>query len=272
MTTAALTIRWHLRLGLVTIALPATALCAKGDDRTGEHAHFAVAVNPAHVGYFIVAGERGAGTARKKVLKRCRTATGPGCELLMASQGGFLALGYSPSGNLRIVVESTRERATGAFDEDCNAEYGGTCALERIVDLSSRSEISEASEPRRFAAVAFGAADDGSGQQDGRVWLVSGRATADEAIAAAMQRCGATLGAGNCRTQVTSGQTHIALYRSPDGRSGGMQINLSQQLSIAAVERACKQDGIRCEIIALAAARDERDQEYDLNRMKGVPL
>ncbi len=242
------------------------------DDRASRSAHFAVAVNPAFVGYFIVSGERSSKAARKMALRQCRRATGADCELIMASTGGFLALGYSPSGNLRLVVESTKERAAEVFDEDCNAEFGGACSLEQMLDLSSRRQISEMSGPRRFAALAFGASDDVSGERDGRVWLVGGRATAAEAISAAMQRCVAASGEGNCRHYVTSGQTHIALYRSSDGRSGGMQINLSQQLVIGAVESICRQDGMRCELIALAAAQDLRDQEYDFYRMKGVPL
>ena len=272
MTTDPMTNCRSVLRSLAITAAAAAALCSVSVRSADGPAHFAVAVNPALVGYFIVSGERSSGSARKKALKLCGEAGGTDCELIMASQGGFLALGYSPAGNLRFVVESTKERAATAFDQDCNAEYGGVCSLGQMLDLSSRRQISEISGPRRFAALAFGIAKDGSGEQDGRVWLVGGKATAAEAVSTAMQRCAAAIGEGNCGNYVTSGQTHIALYRSADGRSGGMQVNLSQQLVIGAVDKICKQDGIRCELVALAAALDPREQEYDLYRMKGVPL
>ncbi|ASJ91948.1 DUF4189 domain-containing protein [Porphyrobacter sp. CACIAM 03H1] len=257
--------------GLAVTLVSAAAFWGVFASGANPPAHFAVAVNPAFVGYFITSGEHSSASARKKVLQQCKRATGRDCEIIMASQGGFLALGYSPAGNLRLVVESTKERAAIAFDEDCNAEYGGTCALEQLLDLSSRRQISESGGPRRFAALAFGAKDVNGGQ-DGRVWLAAGRTTEADAVSTAMQRCAAAIGQADCRSYSTSGQTHIALYRSSDGRSGGMQINLSQQLVIAAVDRTCKQDGVRCEIVALAATQDLRDEEYDLYRMKGVPL
>lgn len=256
---------------LAVTLVSAAALCGVSASSVNAPSHFAVAVHPAYVGYFITSGERSSASARKKALRQCRRTTGRDCELIMASQGGFLALGYSPAGNLRLVVESTKERAAIAFDEECNAEYGGTCALEQLLDLSSQRQISEDGGPRRFAALAFGAKD-GEGEQDGRVWLAAGRSTEVEAVSAAMQRCAAAMGQANCRSYASSGQTYIALYRSSDGRSGGMQINLSQQLVIGAVDRACKQDSVQCEVVALVATQELRDQEYDLYRMKGVPL
>lgn len=272
MNPFAVMIRRYLFRIVAVVVLSSSGLCALSASNGNGSAQFAVAVNPAYVGYFIVTGERSSATARNKALRLCKKATGADCELIMASQGGFLALGYSPSGNLRLVVESAKERAAADFDEECRTEYAGSCSLEQMLDLSTRAQIIEASGPRRFAALAFGVSDHGSGEQDGRVWLVSGKSSAGEAASLAMQRCNAALGEGKCRSQVTSGQTHIALYRSSDGRSGGMQINLSQQLVIGAVDRICRQDGISCELIALAAAQDPRDQEYDLYRMKGVPL
>ena len=235
-------------------------------------AYFAMAVNPDYVGYFIVTGRRSARAAGKVVMRECGKATAGNCELVIASQGRFLALGYSPAGNLNFAIDDTQERATAALDAECTAKFGGACAPEQNLDLSMSAIIASPVEPRRHAAVAFGNATGSPLEQDGRAWIASGRATAAEAVTAAMQRCAAALGESNCRYYTGSGKTHIALYRDAGGRSGGMQIHLSQQLVIGAVDRICRQDGLRCEIIALVASSDVRDQEYDLNRMKGVPL
>lgn len=254
------------------LLVPMVAVAQQGKTETGTQGDFAIATNPDYVGYFVASGPRMAETAGRDAMRLCKRRTDSACELALVGRGGFLAIGHGPDGSLNFTARKTRQAALAAFDEQCTKSFGGHCTQEHVLDLGARQVVEAPVEPRRHAALAFQASGDMPMAKDNRIWLATGRSTADEAIAAAMQRCVAALSGGDCRHISTSGQTYIALYRNADGNSGGIQINLSEQLAIGAVDRVCRADGVRCEIVAIKAARELSDREYDLRAMKGVPL
>lgn len=256
----------------IALLTPAFTIAQQPAAVAGRQGGFAIATHPDFVGYFVVTGARPAEAAGREAMRLCKQRTGPACELAIAGRGGYLLIGHGPDGSLNFTARKTRDAAVAAYDEQCAQSFGGRCALDHLLEIAAEQEIDGPVEPRRHAALAFQASGNEPMTKDNRIWLVAGRATAGEATAAAMQRCTAAVGAGHCRHLSTSGQTYIALYRHADGRSGGIQINLSEQLAIGAVDNICRADGVRCEIVAIKAARDLSDREYDLRAMKGVPL
>jgi hypothetical protein len=265
----------HLSLRIAAIAaalMPAAMAGAQEQPAKADARHFAIAVNPDYLGYFVVTGEKKGSVASKVVMRMCSKATGKGCELLMAAKGDHLILGYGPDGNVFYAVRATPEEAKAALDTDCRQKYGGTCFIDSSFDVAVKAKMEPPVERRKFAAIALQVDGDQPMTEDDRIWLATGQPSARDAIDNAMSRCTAAVGEGKCRHIVTSGQTHIAFYRDAEAVSGGFQISMSSQAAIGAVNRTCKADAKQCLIVALNAAAEVVETEYDLRRMPGVPL
>ena len=264
---------FFLRIAAVLAAVlaPATAVAQEQPVRA-DAMHFGIAVNPDYVGYFVVTGEKTGAGADKGAMRLCRKATGKGCELIMAARGDHLVVGYGPDGNIFFAVRATPEAARAALDDDCRSKYGGICFVDNSFNVAVKAKLQTSIVRRQFAALAFQVDGDQPMTEDDRIWVVTGRPSAKDAVEVAMARCTAAVGEGKCRHVVTSGQTHIAFYRDAEAVSGGFQISLSSQAAIGAVDRTCKAEAKRCLIVALHAAADAAEREYDLRRMPGTPL
>lgn len=255
--------------------LAASVPAAANADRTANG--FAIAVNRGHVGYVVVAGRKSGDAAAKEALRLCRKAAGSSCETLVAARADYLAIGYGADGSLMFSTDASTPEAVAALAANCRKSFGRACMAESTFNLAIRSELVTPLLPRRFAAIAVAAsaaesAKNGRNDADPRFWVASGLASADQAISRAMTDCAAALGQNACRFFVTSGQTHIAIYRNEAGTSGGFRINLSAQAALGDIDAECRAAGEKCQIVGLQAASEDAVRAYDLQNMRGVPL
>lgn len=241
------------------------ALAAPSNDRPA----FAMAVHQSYVGYWVVTGEKIERAAGKAALKMCNKATGGGCEIAAAGTAAEFVVGYGINGDLIYATGTSPLTARQALDERCRADTRQNCAIESSFTVGIRSKLeSNAPERRKFAAVA----GDFSPGGDSRIWVVSGQASWKDAIDTAMGGCMAALERPKCNYVVTSGLTHIALYRNVTGSDGGFRVNLSARAAMLDIQGICKAAGNACGIIALRAAKDEAIAEYDLQTAIASPL